>query len=67
MDNVIEFAAKAKPQKEVVSKEDPVTDFIRNHLLPWAIEHGLDVESKKFKLNGATIMTCVQGMLLDDI
>lgn len=67
MDNIIEFAMKAKPQKEAVPKEDPVVAFIRDHLLPWAIENGLDVESRKFKLNGATIMTCVQGMLLDDI
>jgi len=27
----------------------------------------LDIDSMKFKLNGATIMTCLQGMLLDDI
>lgn len=64
MDNVVEFRAKEVPTKD---KTDPVLDFIQDHLLPWATENGLDINSKKFKLNGATIMTCLQGMLLDDI
>lgn len=70
MDNVIEFttrASKSSTASEKQMPEDAVTDFIRSYLLPWAIEQGLDIHSKKFKLNGATIMTCIQGMLLDDI
>lgn len=62
MDNVVELFGK-KPQEE----EDPVLSFVRDQLIPWAMENGLDIDSMKFKLNGATIMTCLQGMLLDDI
>lgn len=65
MDNVINlFAAKEAAEP---ASGDPALDFIRNHLMPWAAKHGVDTSSQKFKLNGATIMTCVQGMLLDDI
>lgn len=64
--NIIEFAAKAASTSEE-SAEDPATAFVRDHLLPWALEAGIDIQSTKFKLNGATIMTCIQGMLLDDI
>lgn len=64
MDNVISF-----PSKEEIAKKqgDPVIEFVSEHLIPWAIENGLDVSSKQFRLNGATIMTCLQGMLLNDI
>lgn len=62
MDNVVELFGK-KPEEEI----DPVLDFVQEHLIPWAIDNGLDIDSMKFKLNGATIMTCLQGMLLDDI
>jgi hypothetical protein len=64
MDNVIAFPTKTNDEED---HGDPVTDFIHYHLIPWAIETGLDINSAKFKLNGATIMTCLQGMLLDDI
>ena len=63
MDNVVELFGK-KPQEEEI---DPVLSFVQNQLIPWAIDNGLDIDSMKFKLNGATIMTCLQGMLLDDI
>jgi hypothetical protein len=62
--NVIEFPGKVVKQEE---EDDPVTDFIFECLIPWAIENNLDIQSARFKLNGATIMTCLQGMLLDDI
>lgn len=62
MDNVIEFPG-AKPAKSI----DPALDFVQDLLIPWATRNGIDVQSQKFKLNGATIMTCIQGMLLDDI
>ena len=62
MDNVVELFGR-KPLEET----DPVMDFIQEYLIPWAIENRLDINSMKFKLNGATIMTCLQGMLLDDI
>lgn len=62
MDNVVELFGK-KPEEE----RDPVLDFVQDMLIPWAIDNGLDINSMKFKLNGATIMTCLQGMLLDDI
>ena len=62
MDNVIEFPSR---QEEPIG--DPVIEFIQECLLPWAMENDIDVHSMKFKLNGATIMTCLQGMLLDDI
>lgn len=64
MDNVISFPSK---EEIVKSKGDPVIEFVSEHLIPWAIENGLDVSSKQFRLNGATIMTCLQGMLLNDI
>lgn len=66
MDNVIEFAARTK-QSATGESQDPATSFIAEHLLPWATQNGIDIQSMKFKLNGATIMTCIQGMLLDDI
>lgn len=62
-DNVVDMFS----HRNTTAKEDPSLVFIRDHLLPWALENNLDVESTKFKLNGATIMTCIQGMLLDDI
>ena len=69
MDNVISF-----PSREEIAKQqgdpvigDPVIEFVSEHLIPWAIENGLDVSSKQFRLNGATIMTCLQGMFLNDI
>ena len=64
MDNVIElFGKKLQVEEEL----DPVLEFVHDQLIPWAIENGLDIDSMKFKLNGATVMTCLQGMLLDDI
>jgi len=63
MDNIIELFGK----KPVEESTDPVLDFIQEHLIPWASANGVDIYSQKFKLNGATIMTCVQGMLLDGI
>lgn len=63
--NVIELFGNNP--KIVIEDEDPVIEFIQDYLLPWAMEQGLDVESGKFRLHGATIMTCLQGMLLDDI
>lgn len=65
MDNVIAFPTKTDDQDDEAG--DPVTRFIHEHLIPWAIDEGLDIYSTKFRLNGATIMTCLQGMLLDDI
>jgi hypothetical protein len=62
MDNIIEF-----PANRTESKGDPVIEFVLNQLIPWAMEQGLDVQSPQFRLNGATIMTCLQGMLLNDI
>ncbi len=67
MDNIIEFANKGKQNSTKNDDSDPVHSFIKDHLLPWAMDNGIDVNSMKFKLNGATIMTCIQGMLLDDI
>lgn len=66
MDNVIELFGKS-PAVATKDEVDPVLDFVQEQLIPWAIENGLDINSMKFKLNGATIMTCLQGMLLDDI
>lgn len=66
MDNVVELFGK-NPTVAVVDEVDPVLDFVQELLIPWAIDNGLDIDSMKFKLNGATIMTCLQGMLLDDI
>ena len=62
MGNVIEFPTA--PSEEVLSKEQ---DFLQNYLMPWAEKNGLDISSMKFKLNGTTILTCIQGMLLDGI
>jgi hypothetical protein len=59
--NVFEFPSVKREQG------DPILEFIQDHLLPWAYENGIDVSSMQFKLNGATIMTCLQGMLLNDI
>jgi len=66
MDNVIELFGRS-PSVAVVDEIDPVLNFVQESLIPWAIDNGLDIDSMKFKLNGATIMTCLQGMLLDDI
>lgn len=62
MGNVVEFS-KAR-NEEVISKDQ---DFLLNYFMPWAQKHGIDINSMKFKLNGTTILTCVQGMLLDGI
>lgn len=62
--NIVEFRPKVA---EVVEEYDPVVDFVHNNLLPWAMNNNLDIHSMKFKLNGATIMACLQGMLLDDV
>jgi hypothetical protein len=64
MDNIIEFPTRVIKEEEEV---DLSLNFIQNYLIPWATESGLDINSMTFKLNGATIMTCIQGMLLDDI
>lgn len=63
VDNIIEFPTRAAAEEP----SDPVLDFVHGSLIPWAIANNLDIYSMKFKLNGATIMTCLQGMLLDDI
>ena len=60
--NVFEF-----PKIKVVEEEDPVREFIFENLMPWAEENYIDISSMQFKLNAATIMTCLQGMLLNDI
>lgn len=62
MDNVVKFA----PRKVEV-EEDHIASFLTHSLFPWAVERGVDINSMRFKLNAATIMTCLQGMLLDDI
>ncbi len=64
--NVFEFPS-VRVERTVETTSDPVLEFIHNHLLPWAGENGIDISSMQFKLNGATIMTCLQGMLLNDI
>lgn len=63
--NVFEFPKPKSVTSEASS--DPVLEFIHHHLLPWAEENHIDISSMQFKLNGATIMTCLQGMLLNDI
>lgn len=65
-DNVIAFPTRNLNIQED-EPTDPVIEFILQYLIPWAIDMGIDVESQQFKLNGATIMTCLQGMLLNDI
>lgn len=65
MDNIIEFPTRVIKEEE--EEVDLSLNFIQDYLIPWATESGLDINSMKFKLNGATIMTCIQGMLLDDI
>lgn len=62
--NIVEFRPKVA---EVVEEYDPVVDFVHNNLLPWAMNNNLDIHSMKFKLNGATIMSLLQGMLLQDV
>ncbi len=64
MGNVVELWANKVEEK---SPEDKGTEFLTNYLIPWASENGLDINSMKFKLNGTTILTCIQGMLLDGI
>lgn len=64
-DNIINFPVHNK--EVIVDEIDPVVDFILQNLIPWAMDMGIDVETQQFKINGATIMTCLQGMLLDDI
>jgi hypothetical protein len=66
MDNVVELFGN-NPKIAIEDEVDPVLSFVQELLIPWAIDNGLDINSMKFKLNGATIMTCLQGMLLDDI
>lgn len=63
VNNVFEFPSVKAPSEPV----DPSADFIYEHLLPWAMENEIDISSMQFKLNAATIMTCLQGMLLNDI
>lgn len=65
-DNVVELFGN-NPKQASVDEIDPVLNFVQELLIPWAIDNDLDIDSMKFKLNGATIMTCLQGMLLDDI
>lgn len=62
--NVFEFPSVKAPQE---AESDPSAEFIYEHLLPWAMENEIDISSMQFKLNAATIMTCLQGMLLNDI
>jgi hypothetical protein len=64
--NVFEFP-NVKAMRETEKTGDPILEFIQDHLLPWAAENEIDTSSMQFKLNGATIMTCLQGMLLNDI
>ena len=65
MDNVINLASyKKEDELPVDDFTDPAQLFIRYHLLPWAVDNNIDIYSQSFKLNGATIMTCIQGMLL---
>ena len=63
-DNILAFPG---PKVREEDRGDPVIEFVLNQLIPWAMDQGIDVESAKFRLNGATIMTCLQGMLLNDI
>jgi hypothetical protein len=65
-DNVVKLFGN-NPTVGIVDEVDPVLNFIQDIFIPWAIDNELDINSMKFKLNAATIMTCLQGMLLDDI
>jgi hypothetical protein len=62
MDNIIKFSEYIKP---IEMQEDPIAKFVHDYLLPWAEEHGIDINTPLFKHQGATIMTCLQGMLID--
>lgn len=64
--NIFEFP-NVKATRETEKTGDPILEFIQDHLLPWAEENYIDTSTMQFKLNGATIMTCLQGMLLNDI
>lgn len=74
MDNVVEFASYTKPlteEEEVqiavqLEDDDPIGVFIHDFLLPWAEEYGINTSTDRFKIQGATIMTCLQGILLDN-
>lgn len=66
MGNVVDFGTTRGTQKLEETRSDG-TNFVSEHLIPWALENGIDIFSHKFKVNGATILTCIQGMLLNDI
>lgn len=63
-DNILNFPGHKVKEED---RGDPVIEFVLNNLIPWAMEQGIDISSAKFRLNGATVMTCLQGMLLNDI
>lgn len=75
MDNVVDFASYTRPMEEdgdevqiavELEDDDPIGVFIHDLFLPWAEEYGIDTSTDRFKIQGATIMTCLQGILLDN-
>lgn len=66
MGNVVDFGS-ARGTQEVATSNDKAQVFLLEHLIPWAEASGIDTKSQKFQINGATILTCIQGMLLDGI
>ena len=60
MDNVIELFVSRNTEVK-----DSTHQFVYDYLIPWAETHRIDTDSKLFKLNAATIMSCLQGMLVD--
>ena len=63
MDNVLTFPSASKKAEPVSS---PEMDYITESLIPWAEFNNIDTSSMQFKLNAATILTCLQGMLLNN-
>lgn len=65
MDNVVSIFGAKQPEAE--EPADPVMEFVTESLMPWAVDNYIDIDSLKFKINAAGIMTMLQGMLLEDV
>jgi hypothetical protein len=63
MDNVLTFPTASKKAEPV---SNPAMDYVSESLIPWAEFNNIDTSSMQFKLNAATILTCLQGMLLNN-
>lgn len=66
VNNIVDLD-KFKKLKQYENTEDPTLVFIRDLLIPWAVDNGIDTSSRSFRTSAAAVMTILQGMYTNGV